>query len=264
MKKPNRFTVLLAMSVLALANVALAQEVPPPPPPQDAPADAQTTQALKGKVKSFNFDNRGELNGLILADSDKIIQINFPPQIAKTVKAGIAVGEQVFANVTAERGPPPRGPDGGPGGAPTPDPVQATHPVYRLVTLTDSKGKQIDALAAGARKPIHVESAVKAVNYDMRGTPNGAQLFSGEFVSISPREAQGLNLAANQSLVIDGYENTSPEGTVLIAAVSVNGTFVRPDRGPGGDGPDGGPPDGGPPDGGPPDGGPPGPPPPGR
>jgi hypothetical protein len=271
MKMTTRYGFLLVMSVMAIASVGLSQEGPPPGPPGDQDGQGAEQQTVSGAVMNFNYGPRGDVNGLILSSDGKITQINFPPQMAKTIKASVAVGDHVAALVEEEHGPQgrggPGGQDGGPGGGPgggggdaQADQPKASHPVYRLERLTDAHGKQIGA-GHSPRKEVHVQSTIKAVNYDMRGTPNGAQLASGEFVQIAPQEAEGMNLKASQSLTVDGMESTSPEGTVVIMATAINGTEVQGDNGGPGGGGGGGPGGGGPGGGGGDNGGPPGPPP---
>src|SRR5581483_5469936 len=91
--------------------------------------------------------------------------------------------------------------------------------VFRLCSLSTADGKQFNLPSrdggpgggggggGGGRDSFqvaHVDGVVKQLNYTPRGEVDGAQLDSGDFVHVNPRDAASLNLAVGQKLSVDG------------------------------------------------------------
>jgi hypothetical protein len=213
---------------------------PPPDGPQQGDSDRGQGESatLSGVVEHFNLDRRGSINGIIIKDGDHVAQLNFGPDESAAIGAATAVGQKIQATAMAEWS-------------------NADHPVYRLQSLTGADGKKIDVAGPQEGKSIHVDAAVKYLNYSPRGDVDGAILDNGDFLQLGPGGAEDVGLAVGQKIAADGTARPMSDGHNLINADKVNGTEISHPRGPGG--PDGGPggPGGGGPGGGPggPDGG---------
>jgi hypothetical protein len=255
----KRLEMLLMAAVLA--SVAAMPAVVKGDAAEQAVSSDDQNRSIAGPVQSFNYGPRGA-EGIVLSTNGTIVQMNMPPDLAAQVMQSVKVGDEVKVTGEIDNGPPPRppgrqdgmeggpqggpqggpgegpqgGPQGGPGGGP-----QADHAVYRLLTLTDAKGKQYKSTGPGGRKMVHAEGTVKILNYDRRGTVNGAHLENGDVVHLGPREAEEAEIAVGKKLTVDGAAQRLPEGGNLIEAQMVNGVDVRP-QGPGGPRGDGPPP----------------------
>jgi hypothetical protein len=243
---------LLLTAVLATLAAAPAIASAADDPPSQAASSDDQNRAMAGPVRNFNYGPRG-IEGIILSTNGTFVQLNMPPELAAQIAQHVAVGDQIEVTGRIDNGPPPPppgGPDGmappgGPPNEPGPDggqSPQADHPVYRLLTLTDAKGKRYTAENPSARRQVHVEGTVKFLNYDRRGMVNGAHLENGDVIRVGPREAEELELAPNKKLSVDGMAQPLQGGGRLIEAQLINGTSVRPPAGPrgggtGGDGP---------------------------
>jgi len=221
----KRWKGLKGAAVLALTGgFAIAQPAPPAPPAGPPagialPAPVQ----LGGTVASYNYGPGGYSEGVMLKAGDKVVQINFPPDVGAVLAAAAPIGSQINASATPAEGMP-------------------DHGVYDLVSLTPANGKVLSVPGPDDWKVQHIEGTVKILNYGRRGEVNGAVLDNGDFVELGPDGANLLNVAVGQKLAIDGYSRPLLSGHNEIEADFVNGTRVRltappPDRGPRGGGP---------------------------
>jgi hypothetical protein len=237
--KSTLITALLCLAAMAAGTTALiaANTDPAPPPraadPRPVPPDAQRPAPtdLSGTIASLNYGPRGSVEGFLLTTADNTLtQINLPAPFENTL--ALAPGDTVKVSAIPDLGPPPPRPGDGPRGddnrpAPPPPDLQPTHPVLRAVALTDAHGKQITEPGLAPSAPVHVEAAVKTLNYDRRGLLNGAMLDSGQLVRIDPHTALALDLTAGKKLTIDGMSEKTPAGLDAIRAQTVNGTQVH-------------------------------------
>ncbi len=236
-------SLLLFCAVAATSTVAAAQEA--------AQVDPNAI-SLQGRIVSFNLNNRGLPEGMIVQSQGQLGQVNFPNDF--TDGQTLAVGDLIEITIAPDRGgpgrgappPPPPAPDGrGPGpqaadGRGPPAPPQPDHAVYRLLALRDARGKQYAVSAPPERSFGHVQGVVQAVNYDRRGVANGAQLGSGDFVRLEGPEAQQVQLTIGMNLTADGPAETMPNGRLSLQAQQINGITIRgpgPGRGPDPNGP---------------------------
>ncbi|HUO10644.1 MAG TPA: hypothetical protein VM008_20250 [Phycisphaerae bacterium] len=257
---------LFAAAILAAAVAGTGVYAADPAAPGGGmSAQEQQEMTISGAVQSFNIGPRGGVEGMMVTVDGKAAQVNFGPELGALISQSVAVGDEVKATVQPDHGapPPPGGgpgarrngrgpggggpedgaggpPDGGPNGGMGPGGQKADHPVYRLVSLTDAKGKEIHAPSPEDRKAVHLEGSVKAVNYDARGLANGAQMENGDVVRMSPEDAKLLALASGMKLTVDGIATKMPTGNSMIDAHTVNGINVH-SGGPGGGRPRGGP-----------------------
>jgi hypothetical protein len=223
-------------------------------PPATAPRDNSKAQSISGTVDGYNLDPRGIVNGIVVKQDDgRMAQFNLPPEAAGTIAAAAGVGQKV--TVAGE-----------------PQTLVGDRGVFRLSSLSTADGKQFNLPSprdggpgGGGRLPwqvAHVDGVVKQLNYSPRGEVDGAQLDTGDFVHVGPRDAASLNLAVGQKVSADGRGHPMLAGHTALDATKVNGTTIeqppppRPQRdgmrgGPGGGGGDGpmrdGPMRGGPP-----------------
>jgi hypothetical protein len=197
--------------------------------PTGATAGA-TTAPLKGKILSFNYGGRGEVQGFMLGGGDKPVQINLPNEMGDALKAlhaGDAV--EVTPRTEAGRGEPGPAGRGEPGPAGRGPQEAADHEVYEAAALTDAQGHTYARPGPGehaAREQVKVESTLKAFNYDHRGMPDGLQLANGDLVRLGGA-ASKLKLTANQAIAVEGDAETLASGVRLIHATKLNGEALN-------------------------------------
>ncbi len=181
---------------------------PPPPPGTYNPAQLPQTQ---GTVQRFTLTPIGEIDGVILADGT---EVHLPPHLTAEIAAAVRIGDRVIVRgyrspylplvvaalitdtntgrTVVDTGPPP------PGSRPPPPPPGTPAP--------------------GAQQ-ASVFGKVQRTLYGPAGDVNGAVLDNGTIVRIGPREAYQVAplLAAGQTLAVQGWQLTTPYGTVVAA-----------------------------------------------
>ena len=91
---------------------------------------------LNGIVQAYNFSPKGGVEGLLLTEGDRTVQVNIPPDAWPMAAHAAAVGQTV--QITAS-----------PEGHEVPD---AEHPVYRLISFEPSNGADADGRRAVTRR----------------------------------------------------------------------------------------------------------------
>jgi hypothetical protein len=221
-------------------------------------------------VLSINLSPMGMAEGIIAKSKNDVAQINFAPDVALEFSRLVKVGDIVEVTIVPDNqgpngppggrqgpggmGPGPGGPGGenmnGPGAGPMggmgPGGMQAAmpaHPLFRLLVLRTADGKTV-GMEPGRQSFARVEGTIKALNYDRRGTTNGAQLDTGDLVRLGPREAQRVELKVGARITAEGMAFPLPTGKLSLQAQRVNDQDVRPQppgqEGPGGPGEPGG------------------------
>jgi hypothetical protein len=207
------------------------------PAPSTSPRGNARLQTITGTVDGYNLDPRGVVNGIVVKQDDgRMAQFNVPPDAAGTIAAAATAGQKVTASGV-------------------PETLVGDRGVFRLCTLSTADGKQQFDLSSrdggpggGGRQSwqvTHVDGVVKQLNYSPRGEVDGAQLDSGDFVHVGPRDAASLNLAVGQKLSVDGRGHAMLAGHNAIEATKVNGTTIEQPPPPPRDGMRGGPRGGG-------------------
>ena len=224
--------IVASIAILMAVKISVSAE-PDDKGPPERPA-APEAKKFSGTVQQFNYTPRGERDGVLLTSDGKLVQLNFSPREAAKLADAVAVGDQITAEGTPERG-------------------EADHTVCRLQKLTTAKGKEIEIEGApprprgrettgpdegnapegrrgsrnaetgpprrGERTPEKTETVkgvVKYLNHGPRGEVDGAVLESGDFVHIGPREAEEAKLAVGQDISVEGQAMKMPDGHTMI------------------------------------------------
>jgi hypothetical protein len=192
-----------AFAITALSLESSAQDGPPPPVPADA---AATARNLTGTVQAWNLSPRGTYEGLILKSGDKVVQINFPPDLGGYVAQLATTGDSIKVTAYARES-------------------AGDHDVFALATITGAKGSVLTVSRPEDARALHVEGKIASLNYGARGEVNGFLLDTGDFVHTGP-ETAGLSLAVGQSVTADGRGESMILGHNALDAETVNGVSL--------------------------------------
>lgn len=111
-------------------------------------------------------------------------------------------------------------------GSGTPATSMPGHAVLDLLTMTASYGRQIRVPQPDDQKQVHLDGIVKRLNYGRAGDVNGVVINTGQFIHLGPA-ASSLNLTPGQRLTVDGVQQPSMNGHVVVYPTSVNGSAVE-------------------------------------
>ncbi len=174
------------------------------------------TRTLNAVVQGYNYSPKGEIEGALLREGDRTVQVNIPPHLGIAIALTVPVGQTVEATVEPE----PRlhkHPDG-------------EHPVYRLVALKAADGRAFALDGHGPEKTVTVEGVVGRLNYARHGEANGVVLESGDFLHLKPDGMKRVGLGVGQPIRVEGRACLTPMGTRAIEADVANGIALGPKK----------------------------------
>ena len=182
-------TALLGATMMASSiGLALAQ-----PAPAGGPAQMPE---IKGKVAQYSLTPRGDVDGLILADSTEVM---FPPHNSTQVVFAIRPGDAVTISGTKA----------------------GASPVVIATALTNDATGAVVKIGPPHGPPQHLddESRVKLQLHDPHSHLNGVLLEDGTIVRLPPPDAEhhAANLAVGQPLYASGDGESGPLGKVIAA-----------------------------------------------
>jgi hypothetical protein len=187
--------VMVPLTALGLAGVALAQADPTPAPTYD-PAQLPV---IKGKVAQYTLTPRGDVDGFLLEDGT---QVHVWPYLSSQLVFAVRPGDQVTIHGLRAR---------------------AIPMVAAMSVTNDASGITVtgNGPRVGWRDGVamEVEGRIKATLHGPRGEPDGALLEDGTIVRLSPPEAERLaaQLAPRQSIYVRGSGLATPLGRVIAA-----------------------------------------------
>jgi len=173
----------------------------------------QENETLQGVVREYNFSPKGGVEGMLLQEGERLVQVNFPPEMGMVVAWAVAAGSRVEATIE---------PDAGTDKHPPGD-----HPVYRLVSLKEVNGPPFDVESLDENAPAHVDGVVRRLNYANYGEANGVVLDSGDFVHLKPDGMKRAGLSVGQRVAADGKARPMVMGGRVIEADAVNGIHLE-------------------------------------
>jgi predicted phosphodiesterase len=194
----------------------------PKDPKGPGPDKLGPPQTINGVVESFNFSPKGGYEGLLLKTGDKVVQLNLPPPAETDIAKSVVLGDQINALAAPDNG-------------------QPDLPVYEVLKLIDSKGREI-ALDGGKAGPpptvgkgdtVRIEGVVKRLNHARHGEINGAVLENGDFVHLGPKISKEIKLEIGQQLNAEGEaKKMLSGGKVIEHPTNVNGKEIGPGKPP--------------------------------
>jgi hypothetical protein len=169
---------------------------------------------INGIIQAYNFSPKGGVEGLLLTEGGRTVQVNIPPDASLIAAHAAAVGQAV--QITAS-----------PEGHEVPD---AEHPVYRLISFEPS-----DGTGAAVDRPSHegivtVEGTVSRFNYARHGEPNGVVLDNGDFLHLKPDGMKKVGLMVGQEVAAEGRARLMVLGHRVIEVEVVDGVALGPKR----------------------------------
>ena len=175
-------------------------------------------ETLSGVVQAYNYSPKGGVEGMLVLDGERILQVNLPPDLGLAIALTNAVGQSVEATVEPEQED-KKHPKG-------------EHPVYRLGSLKATDGRVFGPAGPGHEEPVTVEGIVSRFNYAKHGEPNGVVLESGEFLHLKPDGMKHTGLQVGQQVTAEGRARPTPLGQRAIEAEAVNGVPIGPKKPP--------------------------------
>ncbi len=161
------------------------------------------SETLKGDLQRLLFSPKGGIEGLLLTQGSKSLQVSMEHGTADFRALADAVGKPIEVTASADHSPKTK---------------QAVHPVYKLELITKIAGKAMKP--NGAEHPIN--GVVATIHYAKHGEPNGVILESGEFIHTRPAGMKKLKLDVGSKVVAHGETRMTVLGTPLIEAQEVN------------------------------------------
>jgi hypothetical protein len=166
-------------------------------------------ETLSGVVQAYNYSPKGGVEGMLIQEGDRTLQVNLLPDLGLAIALTNAVGQSVEATVE-------------------PEPEDKKHPkrehsVYRLVSLTATDGRVFGPAGPGHEEAVTVEGIVSRFNYAKHGEANGVVLESGEFLHLKPDGMKHTGLQVGQQVTAEGRARPTPLGQSAIEAEVVNG-----------------------------------------
>jgi hypothetical protein len=169
---------------------------------------------LNGVVQAYNFSPKGGVEGLLLTEGYRTIQVNIPPDASLMATHAAAVGQAV--QVTAS-----------PEGHEVPD---AEHPVYRLISFEPSNGTGSAVDEPPHEGIVSVEGTVSRFNYARHGEPNGVVLDNGDFLHLKPDGMKKVGLRVGQEVAAEGRARPMALRRRVIDVEVVDGVALGPKR----------------------------------
>jgi len=176
--------------------------------------DDLDAEHLKGIVQAYNFSPKGGVEGLLLTEGDRTVQVNIPPDASLMAAHAAAVGQAV--QITAS-----------PEGHEVPD---AEHPVYWLISFELSNGTGAAVDGPSHEGIVNVEGTVSRFNYARHGEPNGVVLDSGDFLHLKPHGMKKAGLIVGQEVAAEGRSRPMALGHRVIEVDVVDGVALGPKR----------------------------------
>jgi hypothetical protein len=167
---------------------------------------------LNGIVQAYNFSPKGGVEGLLLTEGDRTVQVNIPSDASLMAAHAAAVGQAV--QITAS-----------PEGHPVPD---AEHPVYRLISFEPSNGTGAAVDGPSHEGIVSVEGIVSRFNYARHGEPNGVVLDNGDFLHLKPDGMKKAGLRVGQEVAAEGRARPMALGHRVIEVEVVDGVALGP------------------------------------
>ncbi|MGP0062393.1 MAG: hypothetical protein ACLQGP_02160 [Isosphaeraceae bacterium] len=184
------------------------------PPHHEAGHAGHESETLHAIVEAYNYSPKGDIDGVLLREGDRIVQVNLPPHLGIAISLTIPVGQSIEATVEPE--PELRKhPEG-------------EHPVYRLVALKAPDGRSFALDSHSPEKTVTVEGVVNRLNYARHGEANGVILESGDFLHLKPDGMKRVGLSVGETIRAEGRARLTPLGTRAIEADVVNGIPLGP------------------------------------
>jgi hypothetical protein len=173
-------------------------------------------EALSGVVQAYNYSPKGGVEGMLIQDGDRSLQVNLPPNLGLAIALTNAVGQSVEATVEPEQEV-KKHPKG-------------EHPVYRLVSLKATDGRVFGPTGPGHEEAVTVEGIVSRLNYAKHGEVNGVVLESGKFLHLKPDGMKHTGLQVGQQVTAEGRARPTALGQRAIEAEVVNGVPIGPKK----------------------------------
>jgi hypothetical protein len=169
---------------------------------------------LNGVVQAYNFSPKGGVEGLLLTEGDRTVQVNIPPDASLMAAHAAAIGQAV--QITAS-----------PEGHEVPD---AEHPVYRFISFEPSNGTSSAVDEPPHEGIVSVEGTVSRFNYTRLGEPNGVVLDNGDFLHLKPDGMKKVGLCVGQEFAAEGRARPMALGRRVIDVEVVDGVALGPKR----------------------------------
>ncbi len=166
-------------------------------------------EILNGIIQHYNFSPKGGVEGLLLQDGDRTVQVNVPPEAWVAIASAAVVGQAVQVSVIPEpeSGKHPRG----------------EHPVYRFISLQPASGPRSPGNGSVVEGDVKVEGIVSRFNYAKHGEANGVVLQNGDFLHLKPDGMKQAGLSLGESVAAQGTARPMLLGHRVIEAEVVNG-----------------------------------------
>lgn len=163
----------------------------------------------KGTVQAYNVSPKGSYEGLLLEQKDETMQVNFPQELASTLAEAAPLGEAVQVQVQ-----------------PGDRKKHPVHPVFELVSLTNSAGQKI-AVTQAEPSGSRFAGTVVRLNYSLHGEVNGGILDNGNFLHLKPHGAAAVGIQPGMHVKGKGKTKPMTGNHVVIEADEVNGVRIE-------------------------------------
>src|SRR4051794_18575630 len=114
-------------------------------------------EVRRGVIGAYNHGPKGTIEGFLLDEGGRTLQVNVPAEFGSAIAAAGMVGQAGAVEVEVE---PERGGETHPG---------ARHPVSRLVALRSEEGSVLAEVGPELEKEVRVEGVVDRLNYARHG-----------------------------------------------------------------------------------------------
>ena len=127
------------------------------PHEHEGPGKGRDPEVLGGVIVQFNFSPRGAVEGMLLREGDRTVQVNAPPDAWPVMAHAIAIGQEMRVAVVPEPESPKHG--------------EAEHSVYRLVSFDPSEEPVAEGpvSVAGSRGTVQLRQARRGERRGPRG-----------------------------------------------------------------------------------------------
>jgi hypothetical protein len=164
---------------------------------------------VHGTLQKYNVDDLGRSSSLMVLTGDTTRQINLPEALMATLPTSVPPGDTIDAVVAPVSG------------------STAELPVYRLISLRDSKNRMYAAFNPIYDRFVHVEGTIQSILYDQAGVITGVVLNNGNTVALTAQQAKQQEVAVGDPLTADGHSVPAPNGFLYVQAQEVNGVSMR-------------------------------------
>jgi hypothetical protein len=167
---------------------------------------------FNGIIQGYNFSPKGGVEGVLLTEGDRTVQVNIPPHAWPVAAHAAAVGQAVQIAASPE-----------PGTDKHPD---AEHPVYRLISLMPVSGPGAAIDGPFHEGIVNVQGIVSRFNYAKHGEPNGVVLDNGDFLHLKPDGMKKVGLGIGQQVEAKGRARLMVLGHRVIEVEVVDGVML--------------------------------------